>query len=148
MRRKSVRATEHKESKENSGCGIERRRGGYATSRHFPETLCSLWLKQLDHSTSHPQIFGIRLINLSTFQPFNWAKPRTHRPARLRPLRSVKVWSHHETRGRCFVRTAVNRSNRTESDAFTSANYKKTGQVHTFQAYPPVFGTSLYWDKH
>ncbi len=52
--------------------------GGYATSRHFPETLCSLrslWLKQLDHSTSHPQIFGIRLINLSTFQPFNWAKP-------------------------------------------------------------------------
>ena len=48
--------------------------GGYATSRHFPETLCSLrslWLKQLDHSTSHPQIFGIRLINISTFQPFN-----------------------------------------------------------------------------
>ncbi len=67
--------------------------GGYAASRHFPETLCSsrsLWLKQLQHSTFHPQIFGIRLFNLSTFQPFNWAKPRTHRPTRLRPLRSSK----------------------------------------------------------
>ncbi len=64
--------------------------GGYATSRHFPETLCSLWLKQLHHSTSHPPIFGIRLFNLSTFQPFNWAKPQALRPARLRPLRSDK----------------------------------------------------------
>ncbi len=68
--------------------------GGYTTSRHFPVTLCSLWLKQLHHSTSNPPIFGIRLFNLSTFQPLNWAKPRTHRPARLRPLRSDKVWSH------------------------------------------------------
>ena len=68
--------------------------GGYAASRHFSETLCSLrslWLKQLQHSTSHPPIFGIRLFNLSTFQPFNWAKPRTHRPTRLRPLRSSKA---------------------------------------------------------
>ncbi len=53
--------------------------GGYATSRNFPETLCSLrslWLKQLDHSTSHPQIFGIRLINLSTGQSPGHIGPR------------------------------------------------------------------------